>query len=356
MFGPAFFRVETAKEQHQKAGELCRFLGRHVLPRANLREDAFGFGWRAGIGGAVVQSVVGKTAPLLMETVVTFLQGVEKIGKLGYIHVRRRTEFVSPLVESFRILRLESPVWAEGRKYPGGEAGGGNLLMVLQRIGGVVGGANYPDVELFQDSVGGTVRLEQPTIGFLPRRLGGRLVQQRIDLEVSFELQMSPVIQRIAQGVGNRPRPGHELFVGRGATGAKALGLAIGPHRPPFVVIPFQPDLKQIGESPVFRNFFGGKMAVVVKDRLLLRILVIQTPGGFAVEKKMVSDEYHALKTPTVGSLLKIPLRTTERTAAICAQGYVVGPAKSSQWGPLLRRTSGFYEESTRRWRRVDGR
>ena len=176
--------------------------------------------------------------------------------------------------------------------------------MVLQRIGGVVGSANGPYVELFQDSVGGTVFLEQPPIGFLPGLLGGRLVEQRIDSEVSFELKMSPVIQRIAQGEGNGPRPGHELFVRRGAAGAKALGHAVRPHGAPFVVIPFQPDLKQIGESPVLCNFLGGKMAVVVKDRLLLGELVIQTPGGFVVEKKMLCDECHGCQRSHSGESL----------------------------------------------------
>ena len=83
------------------------------------------------------------------------------------------------------------------------------------------------------------------------------------------------MIQGVAQYVRNGFGPREKLVIGIGIAGAIALGDTIRSHRSPLVVIAFQPDLVEIAELPVLRNVLGGKMAVVIKDRLLRRIFVI---------------------------------------------------------------------------------
>src|ERR1700722_7691757 len=104
---------------------------------------------------------------------------------------------------------------------------------------------------------------------------------------------MRPVIERIAQSVGDGSRPCHKLVVGIGFAGAVVLGDAVGSHGSPLVVIAFQPDLAKVAELPVVRNVLRGKMAVVVQDRLPGRGIMIEPPARLSLEKKMFSDEFH---------------------------------------------------------------
>ena len=59
------------------------------------------------------------------------------------------------------------------------------------------------------------------------------------------------MVERIAQRVGNGSRPGQKLLVGRRVPGDVVLRDAIGPHRPPFVVVSLQPDLEEIPKPPI---------------------------------------------------------------------------------------------------------
>src|SRR5215469_16839244 len=67
-------------------------------------------------------------------------------------------------------------------------------------------------------------------------------IQDLADVEVTFELEMGPMKKWITQGVRYRFLPGQKLFIARRISGAELLGDAVGPHRPPFVVIAFKPN------------------------------------------------------------------------------------------------------------------
>ena len=52
-----------------------------------------------------------------------------------------------------------------------------------------------------------------------------------------------------------------------------------------------QPHLREIVESPVFVNFLRGDVAVIIDKRERCGVIVVQAPGGFIFEKKVISHE-----------------------------------------------------------------
>src|SRR5262249_7366390 len=120
-----------------------------------------------------------------------------------------------------------------------------------------------------------------------------RRFQQLSNVEITFELEMGPMKEWIAQGVRNRLRPSQELFIARRISGAELLGDTVGPHRPPFVVITFKPDFKQIAEAPVFGNVGGRKMSVVVEDGLILGPLVVELSRRLSLKQEICVNECH---------------------------------------------------------------
>jgi len=101
------------------------------------------------------------------------------------------------------------------------------------------------------------------------------------------------VIKRVAQGMWHGARKGDKLFVRLSVAGDECFGLTVSAHGSPFVVIAFEPDLKQIGEAPVRSDIFGWQVIVVIEDRLVLGKVVVKPLGRFALKKKIVVDERH---------------------------------------------------------------
>ena len=101
------------------------------------------------------------------------------------------------------------------------------------------------------------------------------------------------MIERIAQRMRHGARPGNELVVVGGAAGAELFADAVGAHRPPLVVIPFQPDFKQVVEAAVGGHVCGRQVAMVIENRRLDRKRVVEALGRLAVEEKIFVDERH---------------------------------------------------------------
>ena len=112
----------------------------------------------------------------------------------------------------------------------------------------------------------------------LPHIFRAALIKQLIYAEISLQLKMCPVIQRIAQRVRHGSRPGQELFVRLRSAGAVAFRHTVGAHRPPFVVITLKPNFGEIAKTMVVRNVLGGKVAVIVEDRLIGRVIAVELP------------------------------------------------------------------------------
>ena len=116
-------------------------------------------------------------------------------------------------------------------------------------------------------------------------------VEQAVDIEVALQFEMSPVIERIAQGVRNGARPCQEFLFGGSRSGAEGFGHSIGTHGTPFVMITLQPDFKQVAKATVAADIGWGQMGVVIDDRLRFRILMIESFRGCGMQQKIVVNE-----------------------------------------------------------------
>ena len=151
--------------------------------------------------------------------------------------------------------------------------------MMLQRIGRIVGRADQHDVHLPHDAAGGELGLGELGVALAPNALGRVGAQQPVaDAQRPLQFQVRPVVQRVAERLRHGLGPLLELLPIRGVAGAIALRHAGRPHRPPLVVIAGKPDLRQILEAAVLGHLGGRKMAVVVDDRQIAGIAMIQVP------------------------------------------------------------------------------
>ena len=121
-----------------------------------------------------------------------------------------------------------------------------------------------------------------------PRRLRRK---QLVDTKISFEFQRTPVIHRIAQAFGHRRRKSLEFLPITGASGDAILRNAVGPHHAPFIMIPRQPELREIGPLLVFRQFARRQVVVEIEKRLRGGPPVVKLDRGRGIEQEIVMDE-----------------------------------------------------------------
>ena len=172
----------------------------------------------------------------------------------------------------------------------------------LQVVDGIVGAADHLHVVLREQPLRRELRLRQPAVAVFVDLLGGvRPEQLARHAERELQLQVRPVVERVAQGLRHRRRPRRELVpVGRVA-GDVALGHARRPHRAPLVVVALQPDLGDRPPLVVVGDLMRRQVAVVVDDRLRPRVLLVEIDRDLAVEEEIVVEE--ALHfTPYAGS------------------------------------------------------
>ena len=131
-------------------------------------------------------------------------------------------------------------------------------------------------------------------VGLVPDRLGGRRLEQVLDAEVTAELEVGPVEERIPERVRHRLRPGLELLPRRGRPRDPLLGHAVGPHRPPLVVVAREPGRVQVLEPPVGRDVLRAQVAVVVDDRTAGGDPVVEVGRRRIGEQERLVAESHA--------------------------------------------------------------
>src|SRR5262249_37866141 len=130
-------------------------------------------------------------------------------------------------------------------------------LVVDERVGRVIGRADRDHPEPAQDAVRAKVGFREPRVGTLPDRFGRPLAEEILDPEVPGELEMGPVKERIAKGVGYGPRPREDSPLGGEPAGASPRGDAVRAHRPPFVMVAVEPDVEQALETAVLSEITG---------------------------------------------------------------------------------------------------
>ena len=184
-----------------------RSLGGCGLPAARLGENRLRFSIGAVGRIALVEAVVRQPSADVVKRLMPPAKGVEKVAELRDVNVRRLPELVDPRIEYIRLMRIHDAIGAERRINLRRQAGCGNLLVIRERIRGIVGGADRPDAEFAQDAFGAELRRLQRLVRPVPHAVCRLLVQQLIDAEVPFQLEVGPVIERIPQRMGHRLRP-----------------------------------------------------------------------------------------------------------------------------------------------------
>lgn len=150
LFGPVFFRVETAKENHEVSGEGFLLRGRCSGAATDLVENRGGFVGLGENAGGFLQAVVGETTALGMEEIMASAEGFEKTVKGAGGNAGGGSEFIAPDSECGGIGGVHRLVGTEGREDVCGNGGirrdGGVRSEIVH---GIVGGAYHLDTEFF---------------------------------------------------------------------------------------------------------------------------------------------------------------------------------------------------------------
>ena len=221
--------------------------------------------------------------------------------------------------------------------------------MMLKIIGGIVGGAHNFHVKLLQNCVRGQL-LRKQSIGALPDSGGRGFIQKIRNAEISLQLEMGPMIERVAQRVGNGSCPSQKFFIGRSVPGDVVLRDAIGPQGAPFVMVSLQPDFPEIPKPTVSGNVLRRKMTVVVENRLRNGELMIKMARGIVREKKIFGEKAsHGQERYTAADRVRSSIssqesyqfsnRLTERRCPMCSDA----PCRRAQASePTPRRSAEF--------------
>ena len=127
----------------------------------------------------------------------------------------------------------------------------------------------------------------QQRVGAVPDVLGGLLVQDIGDAEHALELQVRPVVHRVADAVLEGGGEGEPLVMPAGVAADVLLVHAVGEHHAPLVVVAAEHELADVGELVVLRDLCRRNVAVIVVDRHLFRVLVIQLLGHIIFQQEI---------------------------------------------------------------------
>ena len=141
--------------RHHVGAELTLLLRRGGTTNAGLVEDACGFGVAGEHIKAVGETVIAQARTDGVKIVHAFFQRSKEAGQGVGGHAGGRGQFIGPAVERFGIVYAPGFIRAKGRVHLGANAERGNGFMLVQRIHGIICGAQGAHIELFQNAVHG---------------------------------------------------------------------------------------------------------------------------------------------------------------------------------------------------------
>ena len=167
----------------------------------------------------------------------------------------------------------------------------GQHAVVAQVVDRVIGRAERADVALRDQRARRACRALELCVCGLPNRVRGLGAQQLVDAEKPLELKVGPVVDRVADQAGHDRRKAVELVAVARAAGHIFLGHRVCAHDAPLVVVPGEPRLADVRKLLVFVNFGRVQMAVVVEDRHVLRVLVVQPARRLRGEQEVLANK-----------------------------------------------------------------
>ena len=298
LHGEAARGVLLAQEVHEQGLVGRRLLGQGGLPSQGLAHGLAGslLVPDGEVGGA--EGLVGQAAAAGDEIVQPLPEGglhvvqgadVDPGGGAQLLHVGG----------ILGVFHVEGLVGTEGGEHLGGEVlVGGQEPVVLQVVGGIVGGAQGLHAALGDQGPGRTGAALELLIGLLPDGVRASGVQQLVHAEKAQQLQVGPVVDGISDELGHNSGKAVKLLPEGGGAGDVLLGHAAGPHDPPLVVVAGQPRFADVGELLVLIDLLGIEVAVVVEDGHVRGVLVIQTARGLTGEQEVVGEEGFHIAVP----------------------------------------------------------
>ena len=224
--------------------------------------------------------MVRELAPVGGKIVVALLEGILQVGIGVNLHVGGLSEALQIVPEEFRTLDGHGTVRTPGRDNLHAEGMLGNHLVITKVVGGVVGGAHHLHVEPLDERLSAELRRSQLGVALLEDFTGRGGRQELVYAEHAAQLQVRPVVERVAHGVRNSLGPLLKGLPGRVlAAGEVILAHAVGTHGTPLIVVSVvtvhQPQLGNVTELDVFRNLLRHQVAVIVDDGHVLGMLVV---------------------------------------------------------------------------------
>ena len=240
--------------------------------------------------------MVGGAAAQLVSNVVALGDGRLHALKVADLNAGNLGEVLAIVGELLATLDAQSSVGAHG----GNDLNvktviGGNLLVPLKAVSGVVGSADHADVGLLDQVAAGKAGLGELSVGKVPDLLGGLAVEDALVAKVALKLQVAPLKDGVANAATQSLGPLLELLTSRGIAGNEALVNAVCTHQAPLVVVTAQPNLGDVLKTLVVPDLLGRNVAVVVDDRHALGKVVEQLLAGLGAQQEIliVHEVFH---------------------------------------------------------------
>ena len=166
-------------------------------------------------------------------------------------------------------------------------------LVPLQAVCRIVGRTNELYVVVLHQSARTELRVVgDEVVALVIDSTCGLGIQTLLDTESCLELQMGPVVKRVAESIRNGLCPFLELLpVGSVFACAETLVHSVGTHCAPFVVVAHEPDLCDGFETFVLGNHLRNKVAVIIDNRHFSRMIVIQLLCGLCLQQEIFVHE-----------------------------------------------------------------
>ena len=240
--------------------------------------------------------MVGSAAAQLVGNVVALGDGGLHALEVADLNASNLGEMLAVVGELLATFDAQGGIGAHGRNDLNVKTVvGGNLLVPLKAVGGVIGSADHADVGLLDQVAAGKASLSELGVGKVPDLLSGFAVQDTLVAKVTLKLQVAPLKDGVAHATAQGLGPLLELLASRGIAGNEALVDAVGTHQAPLVVVTAQPNLGDVLKTLVVPDLLGRNVAVVVDDGHALGKVVEQLLAGLGAQQEIliVHEVFH---------------------------------------------------------------
>ena len=285
---PAALRVLPGEVPEDRRAELVAVRDGDRLPGAAGAQDRVELP-RRGLGADdAVEPVVGDAASPLRE--VLYAQ-VERLQEVGELRDPEPDDLLKRLdVPGERLLvHVERLVGAErGEHLHLARLVRRDLVVPLQGVHRVVRRADELYVRLLDDAPDGHRLPGEDLVALVVDSLCGLPVELLGYAEVVLELEVCPVVERVADEPREGLGPGLEGDERVGGAGDLGLREAARAHLPPLVVVAAEPHLGNCLVAPVLRDVAWVDVAVVVDYGHLRGVAVVQRPRRRGVQQEVL--------------------------------------------------------------------